>query len=303
MTFVTLASLLGFVLWQTPVLAQSVWLACQSAAATLGSLALALGLLLPLLLLIAGLANLSLSALVQMHYTRRLVTEMRARRLGSAPVERLLSELGLAGRVVVVADDAAYTFTQGLWTPRIWISTGMIAMLDEVELRAVLRHERYHLQQRDPLRVFLSRCLARALFFVPVAANLRDDYLVAKEVEADVASEADEALAAALFKLLRSGARLPQAAAMAAIGPVDATSARIERLLTGQRSVQRQRLAPLLASLIVALALATVGYLSTARAATPLAGGECGYSAPLQHPADNIWLTPVDSEPASYVQP
>jgi len=199
-------------------------------------------------------------------------------------------------------DDAdAYAFTQGLATPRIWLSTAMVDLLDEDELAAVLLHERHHLRQRDPLRVWLSRAVAHGLFFVPAAPALRNAYLVAKEMEADAASEADAALAGALVKLLRQGSILPAYANVAAIGPLDATTIRIERLLWREtisaRRVDLVRPRHIVTSLLLALTLLLVSTWSIARAATPLAGGECGYTIQ-PHPAD-FSVKPVDYTPAN----
>ena len=39
----------------------------------------------------------------------------------------------------------------GSLIPRICLSTGLMALMSEAELEAVLLHERYHLRSRDPL--------------------------------------------------------------------------------------------------------------------------------------------------------
>ena len=177
----------------------------------------------------------------------------------------------------------------------------MVDLLDEDELTAVLQHERHHLLQRDPLRVWLSRAVAQGLFFVPAAAALCNAYLLAKEMEADAASKADAALAGALLKLLRQGSTLPAYANVAAIGPLDATTLRIERLLERETATTRRaelvRPRHIVMSLVLALALFSVSTWSIARAATPFTGGECGYTIQ-PHPAD-FSVQPVDYTPAN----
>jgi Zn-dependent protease with chaperone function len=287
--------------WQGQRLAEGVWLACQSVAAAVGGLLPALGLLLPVAVLMAGLVAAAASAVWQLWNTRRLVAAVSARSIPlPESTRRLASRLELDGRVLLVVDADAYAFTQGLVHPRIWLSTAMVDLLDEDELAAVLQHERYHLLQRDPLRVWLSRAIAHGLFFVPAAADLRNTYLLAKEMEADAASQARAVLASALLKLLRIGAALPAYASVAAIGPLDATARRIERLLdrrteaTRRGSLLRPRHA--IATLLVAAALFSVSSVATARAATPLTGGECGYTIQPQPAAAPV--TPADYTPA-----
>lgn len=295
-----LALLASLLAWQGQRLAEGVWLACQDAAAAVGGVLPALGLLLPVLILVLGLLAASASATWQLWHTHRLVRVV-SRRVTPLPqpVAALVDRLDLRGRVLLVDDVDAYAFTQGLARPRIWLSTVLVDLLDEDELAAVLLHERHHLRQRDPLRVWLSRTLADGLFYVPMAATLRNAYLVAKETEADAASQANTALASALLKLLRHGSTLPAHAHLAAIGPLDVTALRIERLLGRRSGSGRFRLLaaqPVVVTLLVVLAMITVSGLSTARAAAPLAGGECGYTtqaAPVELP-----VTPADYTPA-----
>ena len=277
----SLALLAGLLWWQSPHLAQGVWLACESAAQAMeGYLPLA-GLLLPLALLAGGVLRALGMLASQIWYTRRLLHELRRRELpASGELARLSSRLQLEGHVTLVDDSAAYAFAAGLARPHIWLSSGLLALLDEPELAAVLRHERHHLYRRDPLRVLLARSLSHGLFFLPVAASLRDLYMDAKEREADAASGAGHELAAALLKLMRAGAHLPASASLAAAGS-SATAGRIRRLLGAEpagRVCDRSMIQRLAASLALAAALWIAGSVSVLHAASPLEGGECGYT-------------------------
>lgn len=291
--------LLAFLLfWQAPQIARGVWLACQDAFSAVGGYLPVIGLALPLAIILVAVVRFFRSLALQLWNTRLLVIALR-RRITPRPVALggLAAELGLDERLLLVEDGSAYTFTQGLLRPQVWLSTGLVTLLDQSELRAVLVHERHHLHQHDPLRVLLSRSLADALFFVPLAGSLRDTYMAAKEVEADQASAADNVLASALLKLLRHGHSLPANASLAAIGPLDVTRTRIERLVhqaPGLSFSDVVRLRHIVVSVVLALALAATSYAATTRAAAPLDGGECGYTtAPvqLQTPAD---YTPAD---------
>jgi Zn-dependent protease with chaperone function len=275
-------ALLGALLWQQGVqLAQGVWLACQSAAqAVEGYLPLA-GLLLPLALFLAsGLRGLGMLT-AQLWFTHWLMRSLNRRRLSlSVSLATLAGALQLTGRLTVVDDTEAYAFVAGLARPHIWLSSGLLSLLDEAELAAVLCHERHHLLRRDPLRVLLARSLAHGLFFLPVAAALRDCYMEAKEREADLASGASHELAAALLKLVRAGSHLPTGASLAAAGS-SVTAGRIGRLLGSEPAGQafdQAMIRRLAASLALALALLTTNIASMSQAASPLVGGECGYT-------------------------
>lgn len=295
-----LAGLAGLLAWQAPVLAQGrLGLACQSLVAALRGYLPLLGLALPAALLLGGLLAAGLAVFGQLRRTRRLVHRLGARRrpLGGR-LTALAQELEMGGRLVLVEDAAAYTFTQGLRRPVVWLSTGLVALLDDAELRAVLCHERHHVRQRDPLRVLVSRSLAHALFFAPLAAALRDAYLLSKEIDADAASGAGEVLAAALLKVLRSGSTLPETASLAAIGPVDATAARVHRLLDGERTGDSTAAvrAPLAASLAVAVVVAVSSVFSAVQVAR--AGQGTGFTGPAAQCGYQVWSEPAEQSPA-----
>jgi Zn-dependent protease with chaperone function len=71
------------------------------------------------------------------------------------------------GDVYLIEDERPLAFCAGLLRPRVFVSTGALALLDEPALDAVLVHERRHARRRDPLRLAAGRVLARALFFMP----------------------------------------------------------------------------------------------------------------------------------------
>jgi Zn-dependent protease with chaperone function len=73
---------------------------------------------------------------------------------------------------LVIDDERPQAFCAGLFNPRVYVSSGAVASLDETALDAVLAHEAHHARRRDPLRLAVGRVLARALFFVPGLAEL-----------------------------------------------------------------------------------------------------------------------------------
>lgn len=108
---------------------------------------------------------------------------------------RHLSRLALVERaavagtpVVVFASARGDAFCAGCLRPRIYISTGALALLSRRELEAVLAHERHHRDRRDPLRLLLIRSLADALFFMPALRRLGERYAALAELAADEAA-------------------------------------------------------------------------------------------------------------------
>jgi hypothetical protein len=154
----------------------------------------------------------------------------------------------------VFEDPRPRAFCAGLLRPRVYVSSGAVALLDEPALNAVLEHERHHVRRRDPLRLAAGRVLARALFFLPGYRALvgRQQWLA--ELSAD-----EQAITAA------PGNRSALARAMvtfsASSGPGDETGidpARVDHLL-GQPPAWRFPAALcVLSALVIALIIATV---------------------------------------------
>jgi len=111
------------------------------------------------------------------------------RSLGEPPaglVDRV-AHLGLRA-VQVVATDEVLCFCIGLLRPRIVVSAGLVELLDQAELNAVLAHEASHQRRRDPLRLLVANVTMRGLFMVPVLPDLARAARVTTEVEADAAA-------------------------------------------------------------------------------------------------------------------
>jgi Zn-dependent protease with chaperone function len=114
---------------------------------------------------------------------REVVRELAAarafgRRLGQQNPQPLRDAL-------VIDDERPQAFCAGLFRPRVYVSTGALALLDGSRLDAVLAHERHHARRRDPLRVATGRVLARALFLLPGVGELVQHQQALSEISAD----------------------------------------------------------------------------------------------------------------------
>jgi bla regulator protein blaR1 len=111
-----------------------------------------------------------------------------ASELGAARrLTRMLKRLHPAerGGVFVIDNACPESFCAGLIRPRVYITSGALALLDAPGLQAVLAHERHHARRRDPLRLAASRVIARALFFLPAVRELRRGQQILAEMSAD----------------------------------------------------------------------------------------------------------------------
>lgn len=222
--------------------------------------------------LAAGGAVLSLAR--QMSATYRLIRIFWP--LQQTPPERLLALLrphALTRTDIVFLNlTSPHAFCLGFWRPRLWLTAGLLDLLTDDELGAVLAHEAHHLRQRDPLRLLISRALKSAFFFIPVIADLARLAELEQEVVADRQAIAhcgdDLPLLSALQKLLRRRGRKqaglePVLSGPAVCTPFNLTEARLRRLLYPPPAVNwTSRLLRLGLSLSIVGLLSSTIYLS-----------------------------------------
>ena len=193
----------------------------------------------------------------QLHRLHRLQLTLRS--LGEPPAGHVdnLTRFGLRA-VQVVPTDEVLCFCMGLLRPRIVVSTGLIELLNQAELEAVLAHEASHQRRRDPLRLLVAGVAIRGLFFVPTLADLARAARLTTEVEADAAAVSrygNSNLIGALRAVLEAVSRTPAGAS-----PMVASDLMGERVqaLGGDYPrvvIRRRRLVASVAALAVLLTL------------------------------------------------
>jgi Zn-dependent protease with chaperone function len=174
---------------------------------------------------------------------RQLLASRRLARYVSARAQTVPDALqsataraGLRGRVMLVDAPEAFSFVYGLLAPRVAVSQGLIETASANELSAVIEHERYHVQNLDPLKIVLARSLVAALFFLPVLGALRARYIADCELGADrqaISRYGDRSLAGALVKAIR-GPSLIELSVAASIGGPDLLEVRVAQLESGR---------------------------------------------------------------------
>lgn len=143
----------------------------------------------------------------------RLAT--RSARLDRLP-ERLVRPAARAvvlDRVEVVLSPRPFAFVYGWFRPRICISTGLIQLLSEQEMEAVLHHEGWHAARLDPLRFLLAQTVGAVFAAVPHIRQMVHAFLLAAEIAADrhavMAMGQARPLASALAKTIMPAVAVP----------------------------------------------------------------------------------------------
>lgn len=90
--------------------------------------------------------------------------------------------------VTIFEDRLPLAFTGGFLKPRVFLSTRLMDVLDEKELRAVVLHEAHHQNSHDPLKGMIVSFLSDFLLFLPVGGFLKKAYSLTAEMAADAHS-------------------------------------------------------------------------------------------------------------------
>lgn len=111
--------------------------------------------------------------------------------------------------IMVISHPSAIAITMGLVRPKIVISTGLMNLLNEDELAAVMYHEIYHKESRDPLKIFLISLCSSTLWYLPILKWFNQKYRIVNELLADEFAIEKQAtsvnLGSALLKMLKVG--------------------------------------------------------------------------------------------------
>lgn len=300
LAFGVLVSLAASVAYSAPIYA-----ACKSLWDNAWLWLSSSGVIVPLILGASVMLLTGVTLARQWRATQRLLAWLAVQRVPVPQrLARIASTVGLAGRVECVAGVAMGPFCYGLRSPRVCVPLELLEVLDDAELRAMLRHEAHHAQSRDPLKIWLSRAFARGLYFLPVAADLRDSYLAAKELAADETTMYVEELplASALVKILSTGEARTDWAGLQALAPMvgnavvaglitvtrevpNTTEARIRRLIDGQPvQVHLPSLVRLFASGVILAVIFVASYTNLSAAAMVPVSRECAIESTLAQP-------------------
>lgn len=96
-----------------------------------------------------------------------------------------LAELKLHEKTILIEDAKPFAFCFGLRNPKMYISTATLAIATGEELRAVLLHERYHLQKKDTAIVLCISAIESLFPFFPLFSDMLKNYQIEQEIKAD----------------------------------------------------------------------------------------------------------------------
>lgn len=162
------------------------------------------------------------------------------------------------GAVIIDHDVPAAYCLPGTRRP-IVVTSAAVRALDEVQLTAVLAHEKAHQHGRHHLLVALAAAPAAAFPGVPGFCHLRDQVARLAELAADDAAAASSPRLAVAGALLALGTSATVGGA-AALGAGGATAARVRRMIAAPNPLSRTAAAGwrLAVALLIAIPLAAL---------------------------------------------
>lgn len=135
------------------------------------------------------------------------IDKLRDSSLTAYYVERY-SNLTLHKHLVVIHTHEPVALAFGFIRRRIVLSTGLIQLLDDQEIEAVLYHEHYHLRHYDPLKTFFLTLGVSTIGYIPILKSILIHYKMVREIMADhdaiTKAGTPIGLGGALLKLLRA---------------------------------------------------------------------------------------------------
>ena len=170
-------------------------------------------------------------------FLRFTVGVERRAKLAAGGLQLLPAAVQAAVDLVDVEQPVAFCY--GWVRPRICISRGALQGLHPHEVEALVLHEYHHLLSRDPLKTAISRVLASTFFFLPAVRALQEQYMLAKELEADQfalnVQSSDRPLLGALYKMLLKQVDACKTEGLGVAGASEAVNLRLDYLLDGRR--------------------------------------------------------------------
>lgn len=171
----------------------------------------------------------------------------------------VLQQHRLRRQTVIIREDRPLAFCFGLIRPRMYLTTGMLQLLNRRELGTVILHEKHHLDQHDTLLSLLTSVIQYCFPFFPLVTDIVNRYRLEREILADSAAiratrTGKRQVLSVLRKLLEQEVR-PLSVLAPAMGANDTLELRIVTLLEGRTPLMRIAPQHLLFSLITCTVL------------------------------------------------
>ncbi len=126
-----------------------------------------------------------LQFMVSQYKGYRLKKTYRYQKKRPVTLYEIESLYNLKNRIILLDDKKPLAFCMGIFTPKIYLSSGLLKIMNPKELEAVILHEKYHMENRDNLFLVGLHFLKNLLFFFPFTNDLVHNFEQKEEIYAD----------------------------------------------------------------------------------------------------------------------
>lgn len=140
-------------------------------------------------ILISLIAVVFITRLIVLYFSiKRLKKELAIKHKNNKRFNSLVRELQLANKAFLVTGSKPFAFCLGVRNPKIYVSTALTRFVSQRELKAILLHEKSHLEGRDTTTLFLAKVIEFLFPFFPVVNDLIQNFILEREIRADRAA-------------------------------------------------------------------------------------------------------------------
>lgn len=172
----------------------------------------------------------------------------------------LLEKLTLTNKTYLIENEKQFAFCLGIRKPKIYISTNLVNALTIQELEAVLRHERYHLNNKDTLTMLIASIGESLLPFFPIFSDFLRNFRIEREIEADREAVRGLGDSYPLISVLKKFLKAPSlaTATVSAIADEDTLESRIKALVKKSYSFKKFKVKHVIISLASAFIMSII---------------------------------------------
>jgi beta-lactamase regulating signal transducer with metallopeptidase domain len=103
----------------------------------------------------------------------------------SRSTNEILTKLAIYRDTHIVKSSKPFAFCLGIIHSKIYISSALLKLLTKTELEIVLRHEKYHVENKDSLIMIIASFVTTLLPFLPILSDFVRNYRIEREIKAD----------------------------------------------------------------------------------------------------------------------
>ncbi len=177
-------------------------------------------------------------------------------------VNYLIEKLHIKDKTYLVKNKRPFAFCLGIRDPKIYVSTGLIAILTSKEIEAVLLHERYHLKNRDTFTMLIASIGESLLPFFPLFSDVLRNFRIEKEIQADKTAIEGLGSSKSVISILRKLLTVPEThlAIAPAIADYDTLEPRILALVKKDFRFRKFKLHRVLISIFSVVLLSLISF-------------------------------------------